>query len=816
MADAADQWAAFRPAPDQSAVLGDDPWRAFRISPQPDKASPGLLGYARDVATQGGYGVQRGLANFVGLPWRAADWAIETITGGCGLPDLETMPGWRSVLAEREAETAAGRFAGRSGEAIGSSVVPMAGLATKAGLVAVPAVRQAPSGLQRVGGQIVDAYRANPFATAALDVASATTSGIAQQAAQEAGLGPAGQAMAGMLGGMVPGVAQAYRAPANGRIGTETGETMARQRYNEAVADAAAHQNLEVRPFGPSFNQGPVASVGKQLTETALIGAPLRNNLDETFQDTAAAAQALAARISPTATAESAGSAAQRGLERAATARMQDLEPPVLTGMGLPVTAQVPRPQVMSQGAAQAAQAAAPIRQQIGANTAQTTRGATVPAVRPLSQSLTTRTTPEMLDDQQLARLIRAPADETSFATRQEALYERAWRMLPDLMRSNSTVNPNMVAAVNTRQAMRQIDDYIANQIGGQSTIGGALAERLRSAQAANFPLADLRAIRTEVGRQMRGGVGMPTENTLNRSQLRQLYGALSRDIETGIETLANRAAIEAQRLGTQQAVQTARRAAGALHAMRTADRYTRAGMERIDRVLTVVAAQSPEAAARRLIQGALDGTKGNVRMFRAAMNSLRPEELAEFGSLLVREMGRPLPSARGIVAEVGFSPSSFVTRWNAMSPEARALVFTAEHGRALDDLFRVAHRLANVEALTNSSRTATNAINVTGATTSVAAALQGDILTPLAIGGTGLAASVLMSRPEYVRWMIRYMHLRSAVRDGSDRAVAPLLRHVSGLERMAYRNPALVPVYADVVPEVESLRNDHRSQPTQ
>lgn len=803
-------WEAF--AQSTPAANGPSgPWEAFRIAPQPDHASPGALGYARDVTMQAGYGVQKGLAEFVGLPYRALDWAAEKISGGGGLPDLETLPGWRGVLRPPEAETVLGQYARRAGETVGGSAVPVAGIAVKAGQAVVPAVQAAPSGLRRVGSQIVEAYRANPVGAVAMDVAGGTTSGIAQQAAQEAGFGPAGQAIAGIAGGMVPGVAQAYRAPMGGRIGTETGETLARQRYTEAVADAAAHENMNVRPFGPSFNQGPVASVGKQLTETALVGAPLRNNLDETFQDTAAAAQALAARISPTATAESAGSAAQRGLERAATARMQDLEPPVLTGMGLPVTTQVPRPQVMSQGAAQAAAAAAPIRQQIGANTAQTTRGATVPAARPLSQSLSTRTTPEMLDDQQLARLIRAPADETSFATRQEALYERAWRMLPDLLRSNGTANPNIIAAVNTRHAMRQIDDAIASQIGGQSTIGGALAERLRNAQAANFPLADLRAIRTEVGRQMRGGNGMPTENTLNRTQLRQLYGALSRDIETGIDTLANRAAIEARRLGTPEAIQTARQAAGALHAMRTADRYARQGMERIDRFLTVVAAQSPEAAARRLIQGALDGTKGNIRMFRAAMNSLRPEERSEFGALLVREMGRPVPSARGVVAEVGFSPQSFVTRWMAMSPEARALTFTAEHGRALDDLFRVAHRLASVEALTNTSRTATNAINLTGGTTAVASAMHGDFLTPLAIGGSGLAASVLMSRPAYTRWMIQYMRLRAAVRDGTDRTVAPLIRHVASLEDMAHRNPALLPVHADVLPEVEQLTRNRR-----
>lgn len=793
----------------KTGTTGGEVLDIWRIGTQPDHTSPGALGYAHDVVTQAGYGIQKGFANFVAIPYRLTDWVGEKITGGGFLPDVETMPGWAQVLNPPEAETALGRFAGRSGEAVGSSVVPMAGLALKAAQPVIPVVSAPPSGLQRVGQQIVDAYRANPAQAVAMDVAGSTSSGIAQQAAQEAGFGPTGQAIAGMVGGMAPGAVQAYRAPA-GTIGTPTGQTMARQRAIEAAEDAQAFEQIGVRPFGPAFNQGPVASVGKQLTETPLIGAPLRNNLDETMQDAASAAGRIAQQISPTATAETAGSAVQRGLNRMATAGMHELEPEVLRRIAVPTVAQVPRQQVMSQGAAQVAQQAAPIRAQIGATTAQTTRGAMVPAARPLSVSLTTRTTPEMLDDAQLARVIRAPAHETSFATRQEALYERAWRMLPTMFRTDGSANGNMVAAVNTRQALQQIQRDIANQISGQSTIRGALAERFLNAHASNFQLAQLRAIRTEIGRQMRGGT-LPTENTLNATQLRHIYGAISRDIETGIETLANRAAITAGRTGNPQDIATARQAAGALHAMRTADRYTRQGMERIDRFIAVMNAQSPEAAAKRIVQASLEGTKGNIRMARAAANALRPEERLEIGSLIVQEMGRPVPSARGIVAEVGWSPQSFLTRWNAMAPEARGLWFTAEHGRALDDLFRVAHRIANVEALVNTSRTGTNTMNMGGALAGIGSMVRGDFVTPLAIGASGLGASVLMSRPAYTRWMTRYIQLRADVRDGSDRAVAPLLRHLAGLETYAHRNPVLMPVYADVAAEIDGLRKKER-----
>jgi hypothetical protein len=189
-------------------------------------------------------------------------------------------------------------------------------------------------------------------------------------------------------------------------------------------------------------------------------------------------------------------------------------------------------------------------------------------------------------------------------------------------------------------------------------------------------------------------------------------------------------------------------------------------------------------------------------------MAVLRPEERAEFASLVIRELGTPQPSARGIVQETGFSPSSFVTRYQQMSPEARRAIFPPAHQRALDDLFNIANRLANVEAMANTSRSATNAMNLSGGAAAIGALASGSVATPLLIAGSGLAASALMSRPAYTRWMISYMQLRAAVRSGQDRALAPLIRHASGLDDFARLNPAIMPALLAVQQEVEELRN--------
>jgi len=277
----------------------------------------------------------------------------------------------------------------------------------------------------------------------------------------------------------------------------------------------------------------------------------------------------------------------------------------------------------------------------------ETSRGVQVPSALPRDLTLTTRTTAEMLDDAQLGRLIRTPAAQTSFASRAEALYERAWRMLPAMMRQETasgrvTANPNMVAATNTREALGQIDQSIANQIAGQGTINGELAARLRNPRAANFQMDDLRAIRTEVGRAI--GKLNPLTATLDGGQLRQLYAAITRDMEIGFETIANRALIRS-RLSNNRSdfvpEGVAREAAGALRAFRTADRYYRAGQVRFERFSKLLRAQNPEAASKIIISATKGRGQGDIDLVRTALAVLRPEERNEIASLVLREMGK-------------------------------------------------------------------------------------------------------------------------------------------------------------------------------
>ncbi len=785
-------------------LLGTNPYDAPTAGP----SKPWLGTNPYDAPTAAANGFNKGLAQVITAPYRAVDWLGEKAFGGGFLPNAEDSWPWRPMLNPRAPESRLGDYAQSAGEAVGGSVVPagvMMGLASRA---AGPVAR---STIGQIGQSMVQNARANPGQFLATDIASAASGGVAQQGAADAGAAPWVQGLAGMAGGMAPGIAAGYRTPSNQPVGSPTAQGIARQRAIAAQTDAQAFDNQGIRPFGPSFNQGPVASVGKQLTETPLIGAPLRNNMDETFHDTAAAAQRLATQISPNATAEGAGQAVQGGLDRFRARGFNELEPGQVQALGINPVQPVNIPQGGGQAQMNRIAAAQPGIQQVTGGSVQNSRGNPVGLPQTRVQKMTNRTSVEDLSDTELNRVIRVPAQETSFAARQEALYEKAFRGIPPIRRSDGSVNPLPLPTANSGAVVRQmLDTEARSSVTSGLATGrfGPMLERLANARS-NVSFGDLRVMRTEIGREL-NNFGL-YDVSLDRTQLRRLYAGISSDLEVGLQDIAARAVAAHQAGGntglTQQ--QTAR-AVQALRDFQVADRYTRQSMDRMDRFMQVVRAENPQQAAANLIRSASDGLRGNERMFRAAMGPLRPEERAQFGALVVQELGRPINSARGLVQEAGFSPSSFVTRYTAMSPASRALIFTPDHQDALQDLYRVANRLANVEAMANTSRSGTNALNLgalAGAGSSVA---RGDVATPLAIAGSGYAASVLMSMPKYTRWMTGYLQLRASISDGSHAAAAPLVRHVLGLEQMARYNPELWPVFMAVAHE-NGINTDKR-----
>ncbi len=564
------------------------------------------------------------------------------------------------------------------------------------------------------------------------------------------------------------------------------------QRAAQMAEDLAAHERANVPVFAPAFGKAPTKMVAKGLSEVYGIGAPLQYALENTYSGMAERAGQIANQLAPAATYDSAGAALQAGLDRYKTAGVRRIDPGVLAERGIEPLAPVQREEIMARGAANRAAEAAPIRQVNQGGTAQTARGVEVPAARGLDQTILARRGAADLSDVELDALIRARADETSFGVRSEALYEHADRQLPPQMRINETANPQLLAPVNTQRAIAGMRaEAERTRIPGGVVNGryAGLAERVRT----NVTLPTLRAMRTAVGRDLANfSYG---ETGLDRTQLNTLYRALSRDQEIAYQDLANRAHIQSRVSPNRPdyvSPQTARAADRALYEFRRADRYFRQGIERMDTFLNVVKASRPEAAAQKMITAATEGGKGDMRMFTNAMSALRPEERQQFASLVIREMGKPIPSARGIAQDVGFSPSSFTTRATKMDQRAFDLIFPGEHGRAVRDLIQIANRLANVERFENVSGSGRMSVNVTGILAGIASLSTGNIVPAVAAAGSGWTIAAMLSHPAYARWLVNYARFKAAGARG-ERAITSLIGQLASYAAGDHR---LVPLY--------------------
>ncbi len=165
---------------------------------------------AQDVALQSMTGINKGIAEFMSLPYRGVDWIGEKLTGTDFLPNIEEMSAWKPYLQPPAAQTKTGEYVRSAGEIIGGSALPVAATLNRARQMGTAALQVQPT--QGVWQGIKDTftrpYATNPGAAVAADVIASTGAGFAQKGAEDAGFGPTGQAIAGMIGGVTPAAIQ--------------------------------------------------------------------------------------------------------------------------------------------------------------------------------------------------------------------------------------------------------------------------------------------------------------------------------------------------------------------------------------------------------------------------------------------------------------------------------------------------------------------------------------------------------------------------------------------------------------------------------
>ena len=558
-------------------------------------------------------------------------------------------------------------------------------------------------------------------------------------------LGAVGEVAAGIPALNTMGRVAPPRTPGRQPVSPNTQSAV--MRAAEATEDMGAARRLNVEVPGFAYNEGPVASIPKQLSETPIIGAPARRAIERGITDTARAADEVAGQYGDVRTAQQAGQVAEQGITRFKDARPADI----------------------------------------------------------------LDTTARNLDDAQISEVVRQPARETSLKSKQAALYERAWREIPEDMRAGRAVQGQsrvMASPETTRGVLREIIDRNARMTqqsgagaaGVSMPVSGGLLGRMM--EAINNPrwtanLQTLRDMRSEI-RRLASGMADTEKNTLRLSDLERLQGAITQDM---IGLLAR----NAERYRAAGDATTARGFERSIRMFQQADRFTALSAQRLETIERMFNAPNAEALSRNITQAALNQGRGNIAALRTLRRILQPEEMSQIASGVIREMGTPVGSARGMTQQAGWSAQSFLTRYQNMSPAARNILFSGPHRQAFDDLVRVNSRIANIEALSNTSRTGTNTLNVGGVLATGGAVASGaidSITAGMGAAGAGFGAAVLMSRPEYARWMVKYLQLRARAKMATDGQSPRIAEHVRALALMAQQDPDLEPVVRQIASE--------------
>ena len=300
---------------------------------------------------------------------------------------------------------------------------------------------------------------------------------------------------------------------------------------------------------------------------------------------------------------------------------------------------------------------------------------------------------------------------------------------------------------------------------GAEATTGTLIQPRIATLRDAiaqdvakgggTIPYEALKRIRTEIGEQIDG------DSLLNPStdirELRQLYRALSQDMEAAARARGPDAAAAAKR----------------------ANDYARATADRLDQVQHVI---DKNGGPEKVYAAAMSGTRDGGTTLRAVMKSLPPEGQRAVTAATIKRMGMPNPGQAGADAAEEFSAEVFLTNWNKVSPEAKKVLFD-RHGpafsEAMDRIARVAGNLrSGSKVWKNPSGTANRAATLTYGGALLASMFDPSMATTGSLIGSGIGANILarkMTDPDVVMWLAR----STALPIGSGVAQAQTLRQI-------------------------------------
>lgn len=351
----------------------------------------------------------------------------------------------------------------------------------------------------------------------------------------------------------------------------------------------------------------------------------------------------------------------------------------------------------------------------------------------------------DLLSAEGIGEAIQRGAGRASerFTNRQTALYDGVYSQIPGNSPAQLTAIPALRRSL--ARSLERAPEALRNQLAPALRDLDALFAD--AAQAGGIPFQALREVRTALGKRI-GDPLLVGENSAQRQYLQQVYAALTRDMNS----------------------HAAATSPGAIRDLLRADRYTRRQLtQNIPIINRVLDAGTPEQVFRATFGGPTSPGQA-IQLGGSAIRNMRrnmlPEEWDAVSGSMLRRMGlaRPAAQADTAIDEAAqvFSPQTFMTRWNQLSPEARLSLFGGtRYGELipeLNSLSRVANALSQSEKLGNPSGTARAFLVggtlslvgervISGQPGQAAAVLGGSLVAP------NVAARLITNR-SFVRWL--------------------------------------------------------------
>lgn len=277
----------------------------------------------------------------------------------------------------------------------------------------------------------------------------------------------------------------------------------------------------------------------------------------------------------------------------------------------------------------------------------------------------------------------------------------------------------------NAATAIAETKKYFADNPELAKTLGLNSWDKIITEAAENgIPWQGLRQLRSKIGEGI-GSIKGPLSGESD-SRLKMLYGALSKDMEVAAKTAGGKA----------------------YDAWKTADSYYSGLSKRVERSLdATVNAKSPERAFEAFdALTKADRSSSDIYRVQQIKASMKPGDWNAVATSIAERMGKAKSGAQNASGDV-FSPSSFLTEWNKLDPQARRILFKDDVRTELEKIAKVAEMVKSGNLERNASNTGT----ITASTALMAGLWNAPAATATAYGGLYVSAKAMTS-PLFLR----------------------------------------------------------------